>query len=131
MRVARLVTIFATATFAVFSACNSATEPPHQFLRVRNVGVVPISALRVSVPETSTEFGDFAAGATTSFERTNGVYPCAAFRYTVEGKVRYQPVLDFDGAVPKDGIIFTYNVELIRLTNDSTWLHIRSIKRDM
>lgn len=122
--------IIVAATAAQATACTSATESADALLRVHNVGTLPIAALRVASPEASTEFGEVGVGATTDYQPTAGVYPYAAFRYTVEGQTRFQPVLDFVGAVPEAGRRFTYNVELIRLTNDSLWLALRSITRD-
>ena len=66
MKIGNAFRMFAiTATFLLFVGCNAATDPSNQILRVRNVGTLPIAALRVSFPEASTEFGDIAAGATT------------------------------------------------------------------
>ena len=123
--------MFAIAVMGVLlAACGSATEPSDQLLRVRNVGSVPIGALRVAFPGTSAEFGDIAVGAMTAYQPTAGVYGYAPFRYTVDGKVRFQIVDDFVGEVPERGQRFTYNVELIKLANDSLWLGLRSITRD-
>lgn len=131
MKMSHAFQAFAFTVMAVqLAACDSATDPSDQFLRVRNVGSAPIGALRVSFPGGSTEFGDIPVGAITDYHGSAGVYRYASFRYTVDGKVHIQLVDDFVGAVPERGARFTYNVELIKLSNDSLWLDLRSLTRD-
>ena len=58
-------------------------------------------------------FGDVAPGATTDYRDVpGGVYPYAAYRFTVDGVTLDQPVIDWVGEVPMTGVAFTYRIDV-------------------
>lgn len=70
-------------------------------------------ALSVLFPESSVDFGDIPAGATTAYRvASRGVYSYGAFRFTYNGSSIVQPVIDWVGEEPLKGQRFTYNLEL-------------------
>lgn len=69
--------------------------------------------LSVLFPESSVDFGDIPAGATTGYRvASKGVYSYGAFRFTHNGASVVQPVIDWVGEEPMKGQRFTYNLEL-------------------
>jgi len=111
----------------VLSGCKSqSAKVPH--LRITNNGSIPINNLVVLFPEESIEFGDIPAGTTTEYKIVaNGVFSYAAFQFEVDGEVITQPVIDWVGESPMNGILFTYiidfdpygaRIQLIEVKND-------------
>lgn len=81
-------------------------------LRVTNRGAVAIEDLTVYFPEDEVPFGNVPAGSSTEYQAVpNGVYGYAAYRFTVNGEVVLQPVIDWVGEVPLDGTSFTYVID--------------------
>lgn len=129
--------MLAVALGATNVACDSDDGPIVQHLRVRNVGTVPIGALRIAFASGATEFGDVPVGATTAYQKTGGVNRYGSYRFTVNDTVRIQLVDDFVGAVVETGRAFTYNVEILPTRGDSPWapkgspwVSVRSITRE-
>lgn len=88
-------------------------------LRIANTGDEDIQGLVVLFPDTDPsatariEFGDVVAGETTEYMTVpGGVYRYAAYEYTLDGQTVHQPVMDWVGEVPVEGIRFTYQISL-------------------
>ena len=112
-----LYSVVAIATLMILlstfvSGCGRPLTPGAQRLRITNRGTVPLEDLVVLFPEERIEFGDVAPGATTEYvEVPEGVYGYAAYEYDLNGERVTQPVLDWMGEEPREGVDFTYVLE--------------------
>jgi len=88
-----------------------AGKPVTHRLRLINNGDYLITDLIVVFPKDQLEFGDIKAGAITEYKDVpNGVYRYAAYKYELNGKVITQPVIDWVGETPLEGVSFTYTI---------------------
>jgi len=88
-----------------------AEKPVTHRLRLINNGDYLITDLIVVFPKDQLEFGDIKAGAITEYKDVpNGVYRYAAYKYELNGKVITQPVIDWVGETPLEGVSFTYTI---------------------
>jgi hypothetical protein len=104
------------------AGCALPTSTPGtlQQLRIANSGTSDITGLIVlfpgptdDAPATRIEFGDIPAGKTTQYRSVpGGVYRYAAFEYTLGGQTVNQPVVDWIGENPMQGMKFTYRIAL-------------------
>jgi len=98
-----------TPTSASPASASTVTMP---VLRLVNSGAVGVSGLIVIFPDERVEFGDVAAGATTTYRAfSKGVYRYAAYQAQHGDRVVTQPVVDWVGEVPVSGEAFTYTIE--------------------
>jgi hypothetical protein len=94
------------------SASPSPTATGTPRLRLVNSGSVSLSALVVIFPDERVEFGDVAAGATTTYRSfSRGVYRYAAYQARLGDRIVSQPVIDWVGEKPMNGDAFTYTIE--------------------
>ncbi len=131
------------ALVLIGSACAQSTSSSpesnqSQQLRLTNVGDEDIQGLIVLFPGSTpaqaarSDFGDVPAGQTTNFQAiSTGVYRYAAYEYTLDGETVYQPVIDWVGEQPLEGVRITYELlldiarvqgdqmQLINVVNDS------------
>lgn len=90
---------------------DCAGKPATPRLRLINDGTYLITDLKIVFPKDQLEFGDIKAGATTEYKDVpNGVYRYAAYKYRLNGKEITQPVIDWVGETPLEGISFTYAI---------------------
>lgn len=103
----------------VMTAQDSTTTPVMiQKLRITNQSSFSIQNLVVRFPEDRVEFGDVLPGETTDFRVVPfGVYRYAAYDFEVEGQEYQQPVVDWVGESPMNGVAFTYILDV----DPSTW----------
>lgn len=110
---------------SISSACatqpNTTTSTPSfQQLRITNSGNTAISGLVILFPGPTAdaeairvEFGNLPARQTTEYrDIPGGVYRYAAYKYTFDGRVVSQSVIDWVGENPMTGKKFTYQIEL-------------------
>jgi hypothetical protein len=98
--------------------CGSKTEvvptPQEQQLRVHNASRYAIQALTVRFPEDNILIGSLPPNATSDYFRVpHGVYPYAAYHLVYDDQVVDQPVVDFMGETPLDGVAFTYTIDIL------------------
>ena len=80
-------------------------------MRLINDSDYLITNLKIIFPKDQLEFGDIKAGAITEYKDVpNGVYRYAAYKYLLNGKEITQPVIDWVGETPLEGILFTYTL---------------------
>lgn len=93
------------------SVPDLAAESINQRLRIVNAGEFDIKGLVVMFPDARIAFGDVPAGATTKyFDAPTGVYSYAAYQYLLDGEPVTQPVTDWVGETPRQGLDFTYTL---------------------
>jgi len=100
---------------AIPAACTptAPSEPQNSRLRITNNGVVDVKGLTIIFPEDRIEFGDIPAGETSEYRDVpHGVFRYAAYRLQVSGNTIEQPVIDWVGERPMDGLAFTYAIEV-------------------
>ena len=86
-------------------------KPVTPRLRLINDGAYLINDLKIVFPKDELEFGGIKAGAITEYKEVpNGVYRYAAYKYQLNGKEITQPVIDWVGETPLEGISFTYTI---------------------
>jgi hypothetical protein len=99
-----------------------------QTLRVSNAGSRSIEGLVVMFPEERVEFGDLAAGVTTTYRPfSKGVFRYAAYQHRIEGSMVTQPVIDWVGERPMPGQAFTYVVEVVEDSTRRANIQIRLV----
>ena len=100
-------------------------------LRVTNEGPYPITDLKVLFPESEIDFGTVTAGQTTSYQAAEGgVYRYAAFRFTVTGEPRSQPVIDWMGESPLRASRVTYVLDFDPNRESRDWLRLVNVTID-
>jgi hypothetical protein len=126
----RAIVVVACVTVVTLSGCDknsrrvvppptvtlpiSPTPASTPSLRVSNVGSRDVGGLVVVFPDERIEFGDVAARSTTSYRQSSkGVFGYAAYQFRFEGRSYSQPVIDWVGAQPLSGDVFTYAIELV------------------
>ena len=118
---------------AIPAACTptAPSEPQKSRLRITNNGVVDVRGLTIIFPEDRIEFGDIPAGETSEYRDVpHGVFRYAAYTLQVNGNTIEQPVIDWVGERPMDGLAFTYAIEVD--PNRSNWEVVRltSVTKD-
>ena len=107
-----LILVCLTILFTISIILNGCTRKPviHR-LRLINNGDYLITDLKIIFPKDEIAFGDVKAGAVTEYRDVpNGVYRYAAYKYELNGEVVTQPVIDWVGETPLEGISFTYTI---------------------
>ena len=88
------------------------TSPVTPTLRLVNSGSLSLSGLVVIFPDERVEFGEVAAGSTTTYRSfRRGVYRYAAYQTRLGDRIVNQPVIDWVGEEPMNGDAFTYTIE--------------------
>jgi hypothetical protein len=109
-------TVWIIATLVLMSSISAGCATPAPGtprLRITNGGAVTIENLTILFPDDRVEFGDVAPGQTTDYEDVpNGVYSYAAYELEIGGQMVTQPVIDWVGEEPLDGMAFTYTLEI-------------------
>jgi hypothetical protein len=113
--------VAAILTGMVASGCaGSSPQPasptPHgnaaPSLRLVNSGSLSLSGLVVIFPDERVQFGEVAAGTTTTYRSfSRGVYRYAAYQARLGDRIVTQPVIDWVGEEPMRGEAFTYTIE--------------------
>src|SRR5881394_3898264 len=62
-------------------ACDLATGPHYQFVRIRNTGTVPLTMLTVYFPHDSVQFAEIAPGATTGYVKVREAHSSPGYRF--------------------------------------------------
>ncbi|MHB8114658.1 MAG: hypothetical protein ACYDHA_14545 [Bellilinea sp.] len=108
----KLILLCLTILFTIsitLNGCIKKSATPR--LRLINDGTYLITDLKIVFPKDQLEFGDIKAGAITEYKDVpNGVYRYAAYKYQLNGKEITQPVIDWVGETPLEGISFTYTI---------------------
>ncbi len=119
----RWLIAFLIMLLAMSAGCVPSQSPlSHaiQQLRIMNSGNEDLKGLSVLFPGPTADseavrvnFGDVPGGATTSYQAVPaGVYRYAAYEYLLEGRHINQPVVDWVGEKPMEGVQFTYEIQL-------------------
>jgi hypothetical protein len=102
-----------------------------QVLRIVNSGTSAVRNLTVVFPDSQVPFGDVQAGETTEHrEVANGVYRYAAYRLEIDSELVSQPVIDWVGERPMDGVAFTYTIDVDPGRPRYQWVRLLNVSRD-